>query len=183
MTNPFPLNQPILAGSPIFEAIHHIVEQNAPKLAALNSGYHSPEEVRSVFSEISGQKIDESVVISLPVYSDFGSHIRFGKEIFINSNVMFTDLGGITIEDNVLIGPKASILTVNHPINPTQRRGLILKPVHLKKNCWIGANTTILPGVTVGENAIVAAGAVVSKDVPDNAIVAGVPAKVVQMID
>ena len=170
MIHTFPLNQPILAGSPIFEEIHRIVEQNAPKLAALNSGYHSPEEVRSVFSEISGQKIDESVVISLPVYSDFGSHIRFGKEIFINSNV-------------VLIGPKASILTVNHPINPTQRRGLILKPVHLKKNCWIGANATILPGVTVGENAIVAAGAVVSKDVPDNAIVAGIPAKVIQMID
>lgn len=183
MIHTFPINQTILADSPIFKEIHHIVNQNAPKLAMLNSGYHSPEEVRLVFSEMTGQKIDESVVISLPVYSDFGSHIRFGKEIFINSNVMFTDLGGITIEDNVLIDPKASILTVNHPSNPTQRRGLILKPVHLKKNCWIGANATILPGVTVGENAIVAAGAVVSKDVPGNAIVVGIPAKVVQMID
>lgn len=82
MTNPFPLNQLILAGSPIFEAIHRIVEQNAPKLAALNSGYHSPEEVRSVFSEISGQKIDESVVISLPVYSDFGSHSLWQRDIY-----------------------------------------------------------------------------------------------------
>lgn len=92
---------------------------------------------------------------------------------------MFTDLGGITLEDDVLIAPRVSILTVNHPEDPELRRGLILKPVVIKKGAWIGAGATVLPGVTVGENAIVAAGAVVGKDVPPNTIVGGVPAKVI----
>ena len=96
---------------------------------------------------------------------------------------MFTDLGGITLEDNVLIAPRVNILTVNHPESPAERRGVILAPVTVKKNAWIGAGATILPGVTVGENAIVAAGAVVSKDVPANTIVGGIPAKVLKTIE
>ena len=95
---------------------------------------------------------------------------------------MFTDLGGITLEDNVLIGPRANIISVNHPAEPQARRGIILNPVRICKNAWIGANATILPGVTVGENAIVAAGAVVSKYVPPNTVVGGVPAKIIKTI-
>ena len=92
------------------------------------------------------------------------------------------DLGGITIEDDVLIGPKVSIITENHPINPDERKILDLKSVIIKRNTWIGANATILPGVTIGENSVVAAGAVVTKDVPTNTVVAGVPAKVIKIL-
>jgi acetyltransferase-like isoleucine patch superfamily enzyme len=91
-------------------------------------------------------------------------------------------MGGITIEDHVLIGPKVNLITENHPLNPADRRALICKPIVIKRNAWIGAGATILPGVTIGENAVVAAGAVVSKDVPGNAIVGGVPAKIIKTI-
>ncbi len=95
---------------------------------------------------------------------------------------MFLDLGGITIEDGVLIAPKVSLLTESHPISPENRQSPVPKPIHIKKNAWIGANATILQGVTIGENSVVAAGSVVSADVPDNVIVGGTPAKVIKEI-
>lgn len=91
-------------------------------------------------------------------------------------------MGGITIEDNVLIGPKVNLITENHPLNPADRKALITKPIIIKKNAWIGAAATILPGVTIGENSIIAAGAVVSKDVPDNVVAGGIPAKIIKTI-
>ncbi|MGR6981617.1 DapH/DapD/GlmU-related protein [Testudinibacter sp. P27/CKL/0425] len=182
MSIEFPLNQLISPDSEIYAEIHRIVHENAPLLAELNSGYHSAEEVRSLLSRITDSEIDESFHANLPLYSDFGRHLRIGKNVFINSGVMFTDLGGITLEDNVLIGPSANIISVNHPLEPAKRRGIILSPVHIGKNAWIGANATILPGVTVGENAVIAAGAVVTKDVPPNTVVASVPAKVIESI-
>jgi acetyltransferase-like isoleucine patch superfamily enzyme len=89
---------------------------------------------------------------------------------------------GITLEDDVLIGPKVNLVTENHPLDPVNRRALICKPMVVKRNAWIGAAATILPGVTIGENAVVAAGAVVSQDVPANTVVTGVPAKVIKTI-
>ena len=92
-------------------------------------------------------------------------------------------MGGITIEDNVLIGPKVNLITENHPLDPTDRKTLICKPIVIKRNAWIGAAATILPGVTIGENAVVAAGAVVTNDVAPNTIVGGVPAKFIKKIN
>lgn len=100
-----------------------------------------------------------------------------GKNVFINHGCTFLDLGGIVIEDDVLIGPQVCVITENHHIDPAQRKSLDLKSVTIKRNAWIGANATILPRVTVGKNSIVAAGAVVAKDVPANTVVGGVPAK------
>ena len=91
-------------------------------------------------------------------------------------------MGGIIIEDNVLIGPKVNLITENHPLDPVNRRALICKPIIIKRNAWIGAAATILPGVIIGENAVVAAGAVVSKDVAANTIAGGVPAKHIKNI-
>ena len=181
--HPYPLNTPIPAESELFAEIHRIVAENAPKIAELSGAFRTQEEIRAIFAEITQSEIDDSLHVNLPFYSDFGRHMRIGKNVFINSGAMFTDLGGITLEDNVLIAPRVTILTVNHPENPAKRRGLILKPVIIRKNAWIGAGATILPGVTVGENAIVAAGAVVSKDVPANTIVGGIPAKVLKTIE
>lgn len=161
-----------------------IALKNAQQLQKLNASSMDQNEIRKAFGDIIGQEIDPSVQIRLPIYSDYGRHIKIGKNVFINSNVMLVDLGGITIGDHVLIGPKVTIASVNHPLNPNPniRRGLELKPVKIEQNAWLAANSTILPGVTVGENSVIAAGAVVTKDVPANTVVAGVPAKVIKKI-
>lgn len=134
-------------------------------------------QVRNILSEIIGSNIDESTAIFAPFHTNFGKHINIGKNVFINHACSFLDMGGITIEDDVLIGPKVNLITENHPVDPQKRKSLFCKPIVIKKNAWIGAASTILPGVTIGENAIVAAGSVVTKDVPGNTIVAGIPAK------
>jgi acetyltransferase-like isoleucine patch superfamily enzyme len=141
----------------------------------------NPEEIPEILSRILNKEIQD-VTVFTPIYINYGKHINIGKNVFINFDCTFLALGGITIEDDVLIGPKVSLITENHPLNPQERKGLISKPIHIKKNAWIGANATILPGVTIGKNAVIAAGAVVSKDVLDNTVVGGIPAKFIKTI-
>lgn len=136
--------------------------------------------VRQKLGEIIGIEIDPSTTIFPPFYTNYGGSIRLGKNVFINHACSFLDIGGITIEDDVQIGPRVNLTSENHPIDPADRKTLIPKRIVIKRNAWIGAAATILPGVTVGENAIVAAGAIVSKDVPPNTIVAGIPAKIIK---
>lgn len=142
----------------------------------------NPAEIRSILSQITQTEIDESVTVFTPLYINYGKHTQIGKNVFINFDCVFLDLGGITIEDNVLIAPNVKLLSEGHPIHPTERQSLKVAPIHIKKNAWIGANATILQGVTIGENAVVAAGAVVSQDIPDNVIVGGIPAKIMKEI-
>ncbi|WP_437396173.1 sugar O-acetyltransferase [Flagellimonas lutimaris] len=150
-------------------------------LVRMNNATES-KEVRDLLSQITGCEIDESVAVFTPLYINYGKHTKIGKNVFINFDCVFLDLGGITIEDGVLIAPKVSLLTEGHPISPDNRHTLVPKPIHIKKNAWIGANATILYGVTIGENSVVAAGSVVSKDVPDNVVVGGTPAKIIKKI-
>jgi len=152
------------------------------KLLVQMNNATEPEAIRSFLSQITGTEIDESVTVFTPLHINYGKHTKIGKNVFINFDCVFLDLGGITIEDNVLIAPKVSLLTEGHPTSIEDRHSLIPKPIHIKKNDWIGANATILQGVTIGENAIVEAGSVVSKDVPDNTIVGGIPAKIIKTI-
>ena len=149
---------------------------------ALNAST-SIDEIRERFSEIIELEIDKSATVFVPFHTNFGKHIKLGKNIFINHACTFLDLGGITIEDDVQIGPKVNLITENHPVDPSKRKCLDLKSILIKRNAWIGAGATILPGVTIGENSIVAAGAVVNKDVPDNCIVGGIPAKFIKAIE
>jgi len=151
-------------------------------LVQLNNSF-DPTEIRDLLSQITGSVIDESVAVFTPLYINYGKNTKIGKNVFINFDCVFLDLGGITIEDNVLIAPKVSLLSEGHPISPTERASLVPGHIHIKKGVWIGAGATILPGVTVGENAVVAAGAVVSKDIPANTIVGGVPAKIIKSIE
>ncbi|HVX27606.1 MAG TPA: sugar O-acetyltransferase [Parafilimonas sp.] len=153
------------------------------KLLLQMNNASDPIGIRSFLSKITGSKIDESVAVFTPLYINYGKNTRIGKNVFINFDCVFLDLGGIIIEDNVLIAPKVSLLSEGHAVAPNERQSLVPGRIHLKRNAWIGAGATILPGVTVGENAIVAAGAVVSKDVPSNTIVGGVPAKIIKPID
>ena len=147
-------------------------------LVQLNNS-SNPAEIRNLLSQITGSAIDESVDVFTPLYINYGKHTKIGKNVFINFDCIFLDLGGITIENNVLIAPKVSLLSEGHPVSPGNRHALVPGHIHIKQNAWIGAGATILPGVTVGENAVVAAGAVVNKDVPANSVVAGVPAKII----
>ncbi|RYY37818.1 MAG: sugar O-acetyltransferase [Sphingobacteriaceae bacterium] len=141
------------------------------------------DEIRNLLSQITGSEIDQSVAVFTPLHINYGKHTKIGKNVFINFDCVFLDLGGITIEDNVFIAPKVSLLSEGHPTSIKDRHSLIPKAIHIKKNAWIGANATILPGVTIGENAVVAAGAVVSKDVADNTLVGGIPAKFIKDVN
>ena len=152
------------------------------KLLLSMNNSSNPNEIRHFLSEITAHEIDDSVTIFTPLHINYGKHTKIGKNVFINFDCVFLDLGGIIIDDNVQIAPKVSLLSEGHPISKENRHSLTVGQIHLKKNAWIGANATILQGVTVGENAIVAAGSVVSKDVPDNTIVGGIPAKIIKTI-
>jgi acetyltransferase-like isoleucine patch superfamily enzyme len=141
-----------------------------------------PAEVRRLLGAITGREVDETVHVFTPLHINYGKNTKIGKNVFINFDCVFLDLGGITIEDGVMIAPKVSLLSEGHPVPPSERQCLIPGHIHIKKGAWIGANATILPGVTIGQNSVVAAGAIVSKDVPDNTSVAGIPAKFVKEI-
>jgi acetyltransferase-like isoleucine patch superfamily enzyme len=153
------------------------------KLLVRMNNASEPAEIRDLLSKITSSEIHESVVVFTPLYINYGKNTRIGKNVFINFDCVFLDLGGIIIEDNVLIAPKVSLLSEGHPISTNERGSLVPGQIHIKKNAWIGAGATILPGVTIGENAVVAAGAVVAKDVPGNTIVGGVPAKIIKSIN
>ncbi|MDB5128060.1 DapH/DapD/GlmU-related protein [Mucilaginibacter sp.] len=142
----------------------------------------NPTEIRTILSEITGTPIDETVALFPPVHINYGKHLTFGKNVFINFNCIFLALGGIVIEDNVLIGPDVKIISEGHPLSPAERESLVPGKIHIKQNAWIGAGATILPGITIGENSVVAAGAVVTKNVAPNTVVGGVPAKFIKNI-
>ncbi|WP_185218011.1 sugar O-acetyltransferase [Sphingobacterium mizutaii] len=155
---------------------------NTKKFLVQMNNSSDPAEIRNFFGQIIGSHVDDTVTVFTPLHINYGKHTKIGKNVFINFDCVFLDLGGITIEDGVLIAPKVSLLSEGHPTSPERRHSLTPGHIHIKKNAWIGANATILPGVTIGENAIVASGAVVSKDVPDNTIVGGVPAKIIKNV-
>ena len=117
-----------------------------------------------------------------PYYTDYRQNITIGKHVFLNTSCHFQDQGGITIGDGTQIGHNVVLATLNHDEDPARRSETIPGPIAIGKNVWIGANATITPGVTIGDGAIIAAGAVVTKDVPPNTIVGGVPARVIRPV-
>ena len=173
----------ITGGSEIHQFMHEISQEALRITAELNNTYHTPEEIRILMSKLTGQKIDESFTLFPPFHTDCGKNIHIGKHVFINAGCKFQDQGGITIGDGTLIGHNVVLATLNHEIAPAKRQGMIPKPIKIGKNVWIGSNATILAGVTIGDNAIVGAGAVVTKNIPENKIVAGIPAKIIKSID
>ena len=148
----------------------------------LNGKYHPMEEIRELLSKLFGYKVPETLRVFPPFYSDFGRNIQVGENVFINACCQFQDQGGIKIGDGCLIGHNVVFATLNHDLEPARRQICIPKRIELGKNVWIGSNSTILSGVKIGDNAVVAAGAVVHKDVEANSIVGGVPAKFIKWI-
>lgn len=140
-------------------------------------------KVRALFSKLIGKEVDESFLLIPPFYTAGGNEIRVGRNVFVNQNCTFYDLGGLDIADDVMIGPNVSIITTGHPLEPSQRRAATIGlPIVIERNVWIAAGATIIGGVTVGENAVVAAGSVVTRDVPPNTLVGGNPARVIRSI-
>ena len=148
----------------------------------LNGKYHTPEEIREIMGRLTGRKVDDSFRMFPPFYTDFGKNITIGKDVFINSGWHFQDQGGIQIGDGALIGHNVVLATINHALEPEENRKNHYAPIKIGAHVWIGSNATILPGVTLGEYAVVAAGAVVTKDVPPLTVVGGVPAKILKSI-
>ena len=145
--------------------------------------YDQREAIRDTWMELTGAAVDEAFHLIPPLYCDHGLNIRVGRNVFINQACMLNDIGGIDIGDDVMIGPRVSLLTTGHPLDPgRRRRQIVAAPIAIERNVWLGAGATVLQGVTVGSDAVVAAGAVVTRDVPPRTLVAGVPARVLREI-
>ena len=167
----------------IHEFMHEMSEEARRVTFRLNTAYHTADEVRELLSELFGYQVPQSLRVFPPLYADFGKNISVGEGVFINACCHFQDHGGVTLGDGCQIGHNVVFATLNHEL-PPERRGVTRPaPIVLGKKVWVGSNATILQGVTIGDNAVVAAGAVVTKDVPANTIVGGVPARVIKRID
>lgn len=164
-------------------AFMHEMSEEARRITfELNSAYHSPDEVRALISRLFGREVDASFRLFPPFYTDFGKNITVGKNVFINACCHFQDHGGVTIGDGCQIGHAVVFATLNHGLAPEERPFTRPAPITLGKSVWVGSNATILQGVTVGDNSVIAAGAVVTRDVPANVVAGGVPAKVIRSI-
>lgn len=152
-------------------------------VAELNAGYQTPEEVRDLLTRLTGQPVHASVTLFPPFHTEFGRNLTLAPGVFINQGCRFQDTGGITIGEGTLIGHGTTITTLNHAVDPTRRADMLPAPVVIGRQVWIGASVTIVPGVTIGDAAIIAAGAVVTRDVPARTVVAGVPARIVRTVD
>lgn len=172
-----PLNTP-----EIYEFMNRASDEARRITFELNGAYHSMPEVRDLFARLFGKPVDPSFRVFPPLYTDFGKNITVGKNVFINACCHFQDQGGITLGDNCLVGHNVVFATLNHGFAPEERQSMLPAPIVVGRNVWIGSNSTILQGVTIGDNSIIAAGSVVTKDVPANAIVAGVPARFIRSI-
>ena len=159
------------------------LSQEALKITMeINNKYHPPEEIVDLFSVLTGQKVDKTFRLFPPFHTDCGKNIKVGKNVFINSCCKFQDQGGIEIGNGVLIGHNVTLATLNHDERPSHRQNIYPKSIKIGNNVWIGSNATILQGVTIGDGAIIGANAVVTKDVPKNTIVTGIPAKIIRKI-
>ena len=162
----------VKTGKPLdTEEIHRFMDLmsgEARKLTfRLNSAYHTPEETREILSELFGKSVPSTLRVFPPFYTDFGKNIEVGENVFINACCHFQDHGGVTLGDGC---------------QPEKRKMTYPAPIVLGKNVWVGSNATILQGVTIGDNAVIGAGAVVTSDIPANTVAVGVPAKVVKNI-
>ena len=158
------------------------VQRTMRLVAEMNSGYHTEAEVRDYLREITRSDVPETVRVFPPLNINYGPGVRFGHDCFLNFGCTLLAIGGITIGDGAFIGPHCVLATEYHPEDPASRHSLLTKPIVIGRNAWLGADVKVLAGVTIGENAIVAAGSVVTKDVPDNMVVAGSPAKGIREI-
>lgn len=170
-------------GSPLHEFMHQVSQEAIRICAGMNTVYHAPEELAELFAELTGRPVPEGFSMFPPFNSDCGKNIHVGEGVFINSGCKFQDQGGIYIGDHSLIGHNVVLATLNHALDPRKRSSLEPAPIHIEEDVWIGSGAIVLPGVRIGHGAVVAAGAVVTKDVAPLTVVGGVPAKLIKKIE
>ena len=173
----------VVAGSNVHLKMYELSNKAMKITSQMNNKYNTPQELRRWMSILIGQDLDEGFGLFPPFTTDCGKNIHLEKNVFINSGCRFQDQGGIYIGENSLIGHNVVLATLNHDINPNTRADLFPKPIHIGKRVWIGSGSIVLPGVSIGDNSIVGANSVVTKDVPPNTIYAGNPAKFIKNID
>lgn len=173
----------VLGGSEMHQFMIALSSEARQITAEINGVYHEADEINRLFSKLIGTTVDKSFGLFPPFYTDCGKNIHIGKNVFINSGCYFQDQGGITLKDGVLIGHNVVIATLNHHFVPEKRKTTIPAPIVIGENVWIGAHATITGGVTIGDNSIVAAGSVVTKDIPPNVVMGGVPAKIIKTLE
>lgn len=174
---------PIIPGTPVHLDMCQLAQRALQITAEINGAYHTPDALRALMSQLTGRPIPGSFNMFPPFYTDCGINLHIGENVFFNSGCRFQDQGGIYIGDNCLIGHNVVLATINHDLSPANRGTNLPSPIRIGKNVWIGANATVLPGVTIGDNAVIAAGAVVTRDVAANTVVGGVPARLLREID
>lgn len=173
----------VYGNSPLHIKMHELSQEALRIQMRLNNEYHTPEEIRDIFTELTGREPGEKFGLFPPFYTDCGKNIHVGARTFFNSGCKFQDQGGIYIGSDVLIGHNVVIATLNHLTAPSKRNGMIPAPVRIGDRVWIGSNATILPGVKIGDGAIVGAGSVVTKDVPPYGVAVGNPARVIKYVE
>ena len=162
----------------------HLMAQEAMKiLYFINNKYNTPSELRRWMSLLIHQELDEGFGLFPPFFTDCGKNIHLGKNVFINAGCRFQDQGGIYIGDGTFIGHNVILATLNHDLNPATRADMYPKPIHIGKKVWIGSGAIVLPGVSIGDNSVIAAGSVVTKNVPENVVYGGNPAKFIKKIE
>ena len=167
---------------PEYPKIAALIAEAQRITAEMNTGYRDPAEVRALFGRLTGTAVDGSFGLLPPFYTDFGRNIRVGRNVFINHACECMDCGGIAIGDDVLIRPKVDLVTIGHPLHPATRRSTHCARIVMENGAWLGAAVSVMPGVTIGENGVVAANAVVTRDVPRNTVVGGSPARIIRHI-
>ena len=172
----------VAGGSEMHQIMRRMTFAAMEITARLNTGYHPPEEVRALFSQLIGKPVDPGFALYPPFYTNCGKNITLGKNVFINFGCFFQDQGGIVLGDGALIGHGVVLATLNHHMAPELRSTMLPAPIRIGRNVWVGANATVLPGVTIGDGSVVAAGAVVNRDVPPNTVVGGVPARFIKKV-
>lgn len=167
----------------IHELMDRMADEARKVTMRLNREYHTPDGVRALMAELTGRPVPQTLRVFPPLYSDFGKNIHFGEDVFINAGCHFQDHGGVYLGDGCQVGHNVVFATLNHGLAPEMRAHTYPAPVRLGRGVWVGSGAILLSGVTVGDYAVIGAGAVVTKDVPPRTVVAGVPARVVRHID
>ena len=167
----------------ILASMRTYIQENRRLLFEMNHLWHEDErEITELFTRITAKPVGQDLRIETPFYTDFGKNIMVGSHVFINAGCKFQDQGGIVIGDGTFIGHNTVLATLDHALDPEKRHLLHPAPTRIGSRVWIGANVVITKGVTIGDNSVIAAGAVVTHDIPANVIAAGVPAKVLREI-
>lgn len=167
-----------------FAAMVAAIRRAAAFTARINKlTFDDADEVRRLVAELIGQELDAAFLLIPPFYTSGGREISIGARVFINQNCTFYDLGGLHIGDDVMIGPNVSIITSGHPLDPCERRSMTTgRPIVIERGVWIATGAIVIGGIRSGENSVVASGAVVTRDVPANVLVAGNPARVLRSV-